>query len=101
MRFITKIQFPNEPFNTLVREGTAGKKIGRCVEETKPESIYFTEMNGCRTALAIYNIDESSEIPKISEPWFLSFNAKVEYSVAMTPEDLGKAGLEELGKTWG
>jgi hypothetical protein len=34
------------------------------------------------------------------EPFFLNFNADCEFSVAMSPEDLGKAGLEDLGKKW-
>jgi hypothetical protein len=34
--------------------------------------------------------------PAFAEPWFLYFNADVEIRVAMTPEDLQKAGLEKL-----
>jgi hypothetical protein len=30
----------------------------------------------------------------------LSFEAEVELRVVMTPDDLKKAGLEELGKKW-
>jgi hypothetical protein len=40
-------------------------------------------------------------VPSLAEPWFLGFNAHVEFSVVMTPEDLGRAGLEALGKKWG
>jgi hypothetical protein len=100
MRFLLKINIPNEPFNTLVREGTAGQKIGNILEETKPESIYFSEQDGQRGAIAVYNIENNSDVPAISEPWFLSFNASVQFNVAMTPEDLGKAGLDALGKKW-
>jgi hypothetical protein len=28
------------------------------------------------------------------------FNADVEFHVAMTPEELGRAGLENLGEKW-
>ncbi len=35
-----------------------------------------------------------------AEPWFLTFNADCEFRIAMTPEDLAKVGLEELGKKW-
>jgi len=34
----------------------------------------------------------------ISSPFFLNFNADCEFRIAMSPEDLGKAGLDELGK---
>jgi hypothetical protein len=43
---------------------------------------------------------DSSKIPSIAEPWFLLFNAKCEFRPVMTPEDLGKAGLEAIGKKW-
>jgi hypothetical protein len=42
---------------------------------------------------------DASDIPKMAEPWFLMFNATVEFQPVMTPEDLVKAGLEELGKS--
>jgi hypothetical protein len=36
----------------------------------------------------------------LAEPWFLGFRADVRLGVAMTPEDLKKAGLDDLGKKW-
>jgi hypothetical protein len=50
MRVLTRIQFPNEPFNSAVRDGTAGEKIGRILEATRPEAAYLTEANGRRGA---------------------------------------------------
>lgn len=46
----------------------------------------------------IVNLNDSSNIPSLAEPWFLSFNADVEFRVVMTPGDLKKAGLDELGQ---
>ena len=46
------------------------------------------------------NVADSSKIPSLAEPWFLSFNADVEFHAAMNPEDLGKAGLDTIGKKW-
>jgi hypothetical protein len=45
-------------------------------------------------------VADSSRIPSFSEPFFLNFNADCEFRVAISPEDLGKAGLDELGKKW-
>ena len=47
------------------------------------------------------DLPDPSRIPSLAEPWFLSFNADVEFRVVMTPEELGRAGLEGLGKKWG
>ena len=100
MRILMKVRIPHEPFNTLVKEGKAGNIIQKIIEELRPESIYFTEQDGTRGAVAIVNITDPSQIPSFSEPFFLKFNADCQFRIAMTPEDLGKAGLDELGKKW-
>ncbi|WP_211465838.1 panthothenate synthetase [Collimonas silvisoli] len=100
MRMLLNVRFPNTEFNTAVRDGSAGKKMGQILEELKPEATYFTEQHGQRTALLIVDLDAPSKIPMLAEPWFLTFNASVELRVVMTPEDLKKAGLEELGRKW-
>ena len=100
MRILLNITIPLEPFNSFVRDGTAGQKIGRILDEIKPEAIYFTEQNGGRGAVAIVDMADPSKIPVLAEPWFLTFNASVEFRVVMLPEDLQRAGLDELGKKW-
>jgi hypothetical protein len=101
MRMLMNIRIPHEPFNSLVRDGKAGEIIRRILEEIKPEAIYFTEQHGMRGAIAIVDVAEPCRVPSFSEPFFLHFNADCEFRIVMTPEDLGKAGLEELGKKWG
>ena len=51
-------------------------------------------------AIMVVNLDDPSKVPMFAEPWFLTFNADVEFRVAMTPEDLARAGLDALGKKW-
>lgn len=94
------ISIPHEPFNTAVRDGTAGQKLGRILDDAKPEAIYFTEQHGARGAIMIVDLADPSKIPALAEPWFLTFNASVEFRVVMSPDDLQKAGLDELGKKW-
>jgi hypothetical protein len=100
MRFMVRASMPHEPFNTMVREGTAGQHIGRILEETKPEAVYFTEENGQRCAVAVYNIEKLSQVPSLTEPFFLTFNADCHVQIAMTPDDLKQAKLDDLGKRW-
>ena len=97
---LMNVKFPHEPFNTLVKEGTIGEIIRRILDDLKPESIYFTERGGNRGAVAVIDVDDPSRIPFFAEPFFINFNADCEFRVAISPEDLGKAGLEELGKKW-
>ena len=100
MRMLLNVEIPHEPFNTLVREGKAGAIIGRILEEIKPEAVYFTEQDGTRGAILIIDVREPSRVPSFAEPFFLNFNADCRFRIAMSPEDLGRAGLEELGKKW-
>ena len=51
--------------------------------------------------MGIIDVDDPSRIPFFAEPFFLNFNADCEFRIAMSPEDLGKASLSELGKKWG
>jgi hypothetical protein len=48
----------------------------------------------------IVEMADPSKIPALAEPWFLIFNASVEFRVVMTPDDLQKAGLDEVGRKW-
>ena len=98
MRMLMHVHLPLEPFNTAVRDGSAGQKMKRILEANKPEAAYFCEHDGQRGGTLVVNLDDPSGIPALAEPWFLTFNANVEFRVAMTPEDLARAGLEALGK---
>ena len=100
MRMLMHLELPLEPFNTFVRDGTAGQKIQRILESIKPEAVYFSEHNCRRGGTLVVNVNDPSDVPAFAEPWFLTFNAEVEFRIAMTPEDLGRANLESLGKKW-
>jgi hypothetical protein len=100
MKMLMTVEMPHEPFNTLTKEGKTGQILGRILEEIRPESIYFTEQDGSRGCVAVVEVGAPSDIPKLAEPFFLNFNADCKFRVAMSPEDLRKAGLEELGKKW-
>ena len=100
MRMLLNVDIPHEPFNTALRNGTVGATIRRIIAETKPESVYFTEQNGRRGATLVVQVEQSSQIPSLAEPWFLNFNADCQFRIAMTPEDLQQAKLDELGKKW-
>ena len=100
MRILLNVKIPHQQFNAAVRDGTAGSKLNQILEAANPEAAYFTEQNGQRGAVLIVDLPDPSKIPALAEPWFLTFEADVEFRVVMTPDDLKKAGLEELGKTW-
>jgi hypothetical protein len=100
MRMLMQAKFSLAKFNAAVKDGTAGQKIRRILEETKPEAVYFTEYDGHRTAILIVDVEDPSKVPSLAEPWFLLFDADVHFHIVMSPEELGRAGLDELAKKW-
>lgn len=101
MKVVVNFQFPIEPFNSLVREGTAGKVLTSILESIKPEFVYFYAPDGCRGGTMVVNIDDPSQIPSFAEPLFLKFGARLEVNVAMSAEELARADIDKLGKKWG
>jgi hypothetical protein len=101
MRMMMLIQLPLEPFNTAVRNGTAGSKMKKILDDLKPEAAYFGERDGKRGGILIVDVAKPSDVPRLAEPWFLTFDASVEFRVVMLPQDLAQADLEGLGKKWG
>ena len=91
MKMLIDYELPHEPFNTLVKNGTAGSKMKQILEDINPEAIYFTERNGKRGGTIIVDVAEPSKLPSIAEPFFLSFNADLHWRMVFEPEDLANA----------
>jgi hypothetical protein len=100
MKILMTVRIPHQPFNEAVKAGNAGAKLNRILEAIKPEAVYFTEHNGQRGAVLVVEMSDASKIPSLAEPWFLTFQADVEFRIAMTPDDLKRGGLDEIGKKW-
>jgi hypothetical protein len=100
MRMLLDVTIPHETFNSLVRQGVVGQKLNAILEAIKPEAAYFTEQDGKRGAILVVDLPDPSKIPALAEPWFITFNADVKFRVMMLPEDLKKAGLDDIGKKW-
>ena len=100
MKILLTAKIPHQKFNAAVKDGSAGAKLNKILEAIKPEAVYFTDQDGCRSAVLIVDLPDASKIPALAEPWFLTFEADVQIRVVMTPEDLKKSGLDEIGKKW-
>ncbi|MBI4528603.1 MAG: hypothetical protein HY695_32815 [Deltaproteobacteria bacterium] len=103
MRILLKVSIPVDVGNARMKDGSLPKTIKTILDEQKPEAAYFYEEAGKRTGLIVVDIQAPSQIPAIAEPWFLAFNAGVEFHPAMKVEDLEKAGpaIEQAVKKYG
>ena len=100
MRILLNVTIPHEDFNAAVRDGTAGSKLKRILDDLKPEAAYFTEHHGQRGVVLIVDLPDPSKIPSLAEPWFLTFRANVEFKMIMSPAELAHGNLDELGRKW-
>jgi hypothetical protein len=100
MRMLVHAKIPNEPFNTMVKAGQVGPKLQQILEALAPEAVYFTEYDGRRSTILIVDVPDPSKIPAIAEPWFLSFNAEVQFHAVFTPADLERIDLEGIARKW-
>ncbi len=91
MRCLLKVSIPTEVGNDRIINGSLASTIQSILDDLHPEAAYFAEEHGARTGFIFCNVKEESDIPAIAEPWFLAFNARVEFHPAMTVADLKKA----------
>jgi hypothetical protein len=94
MRFLIKATLPVQPVNDLMAAGKFAETMQSILADAKPEATYFYEDGGARTGILIVDISDPSKIPGLAEPWFMAFNASVEFHPVMTPADLGKASTD-------
>ena len=100
MRMLMQVKLPLAKFNAAIKNGSVGDKMKQIVDALKPEAAYFTEIDGCRAVILIVDVADPSKVPSLAEPWFVTFDAEVRFHIVMSSEDLGRAGLEELGRKW-
>jgi hypothetical protein len=104
MRMLLRVSIPAETGNAAAKAGTLGSTIERILAEIKPEAAYFmSDDDGNRSASIVFDMKDSSQIPAIAEPWFLSFNAKLSFQPVMNPQDLaaGGPGIANAVKNYG
>ncbi|WP_395572822.1 hypothetical protein [Streptomyces sp. BK79] len=95
MRVLLKATLDTEKSNELVRSGKMADLMRETLDHMKPEAAYFGAIGGRRTALLVIDMQDSSDLPRLGEPFFMEMNADVEVCPIMNGEDLAK-GLAQL-----
>lgn len=95
MRTFIKIQVPVQRGSKAIQDGTLPKIIGDFMERAKPEAAYFGVDGGQRTGFFVVDVKDSSELPPLFEPFFMSLDAAIEFTPVMNGEEL-KQGLSRL-----
>ncbi|MET8080424.1 hypothetical protein [Streptomyces sp. NPDC005303] len=95
MRVLLKVRMNTEKANDAIGNGTLPKLIEATMEQIRPEAAYFTAEDGDRTAYLVFDMQDSSLMPVISEPFFSNLGARISYTPVMNYEDVQK-GLSQL-----
>jgi hypothetical protein len=86
-----RVTIPVEHGNRAITDGSLNTTIQEILRELKPEAAYFTAQDGQRGGFIVIDLKDPSQIPALAEPWFLAFNARVEFQPVMNADDLKKA----------
>ena len=95
MRMLLKATMDTERANQAIRDGTMGKALQDAMAKLNPEAAYFYPENGKRTALLVFDLEDPSQLPPLTEPFFETAAANVHVTPVMTADDL-RAGLQEI-----
>lgn len=95
MRMLMKARLSTDLANEAIKDGTMPKKMGAAIEPLHPEAAYFFGEEGERTAFIVFDMERSSQLPTVTETFFIDFGAKVEVKPVMNLDDV-MGGMEEL-----
>ncbi|MBK3646162.1 MULTISPECIES: hypothetical protein [Streptomyces] len=95
MRVLLKASMNTEKANDVIRSGKMPQLMEEILGNLKPEAAYFTLDHGVRTAYVFFDLQDSSQMPSVGEPFFLDLGAEIELTPVMNGEDLQK-GLSQL-----
>lgn len=99
MRTLMTITMSVEKGNEAIRGGALETTIQATMEALTPEAAYFfpDPETGKRTALFVFDMEGSWQLPPILEPLFQNLEASIRVTPVMNAEDLQR-GLGEVAR---
>jgi hypothetical protein len=96
MRMMMKVQMDTEAGSRAIADGSMPQLMQETLGRLQPEAAYFGPENGIRTAFIVFDLQDPSELPPITEALFSTLKANIQMFPVMDREDLQK-GLGQLG----
>lgn len=90
MRMMLRAHVDTQLTNEAIKNGSLPKLIQELTETLKPEAAYFGPSDGGRCCTFVFDMQDSSQMPTISEPLFMELGAQIELNPVMNSEDLQK-----------
>ncbi|WP_432197867.1 hypothetical protein [Streptomyces sp. bgisy027] len=95
MRVLLQAHLDTEKTNEIIRSGKMPQLMQEVMEAFKPEAAYFGPDNGVRSVFLVFDMQDTSQMPSVTEQLFQRFGAAVDYTPVMNLDDLQK-GLSQL-----
>ena len=95
MRVMLRAHLDTQISNEALKNGTLPQIMQSMTERLKPEAAYFGPSEGGRSCTFVFDMQDSSLLPTITEPLLEGLGAKIEIQPVMNSEDLQK-GLAAL-----
>ena len=96
MRMMMRARIPVEAGNAALEDGTLPAALQEVMALVHVDAVYIGPDQGVRTAMIFFDMNDSSDIPAITEPFFQKVNAEIELVPVMNQDDL-RAGMAKLG----
>jgi hypothetical protein len=97
MRMMMKARMDTQMSNKVTKGGAMPQALKSAIERLNPEAAYFTPEGG-RTMFLVFDMQDSSQLPSIADPFFQEMGAEIAFEPVMNLDDLQK-GLATLQKT--
>lgn len=95
VRTLMRFQIDTPAGNELIRSGQMPKLMDEMLEQLHPEAVYFFPQDGCRGGLMVFDLEDPSMMPVLTEPMWERLHARIEMSPVMNLDEL-RAGLTRL-----
>ncbi|MGX1883161.1 DUF3303 family protein [Streptomyces sp. NPDC055287] len=95
MRMMMKARMDTQISNQVTKGGAIPQSVRGAIERLRPEAAYFTPEGG-RTMILVFDMQDSSQLPSVADPFFQEMGADVTFQPVMNLEELqrGLAALE-------
>jgi hypothetical protein len=90
-----KVNLDTEAGSRAIQDGSIGQVMQEALDPLNPEAAYFGPEKGVRTAFVVFDMQDPSQLPSMTEPLFGKLKAHIEIFPVMNQEDLQK-GLQQL-----
>src|SRR5215212_11465679 len=78
MRMMMKVQMDTEAGSRAIADGLMPQLLQETLGRLQPEAAYFGPENGIRTAFIVFDLQDPSELPSLSEPLFSAVKANIQ-----------------------